>query len=176
MREEAPSPTGARIALSAMAAAAAVSLVDFDAPAQGGAGGGGGGAAAEAAPVPEADPKAAWRRARSLAHQLAAAGGYSQRAALWEGEVAGDGPAVVPVQLYAGNEYQFVVGFDAPGAGLGLAVFDARGRVLPGEVHRAAGKMVTKVRPAASGVHRVRVRLLDGAAAPAAAAMTYVYK
>ena len=83
---------------------------------------------------------------------------------------------MIPVQLYAGNEYQFIVGFDVADGGLGLAVFDARGRVIASEVHRGAGKMVMKIKPRASGVHRIRIRALDGEAPPVATALTYIYK
>jgi hypothetical protein len=127
-------------------------------------------------PPPKAQPKLARDRARGLAHELAAAGSYSQRAALWEAELAGADPAVIPVQLYAGNEYQIIVGFDVLDGRLGLAVFDARGRVIASEVHRGKGKMVMKIKPEASGVHRIRIRALDSEAPPVAAALTYIYK
>jgi len=130
-------------------------------------------------PVPatkEADGAKAVRQARTLAHELAAAGSYGQRAALWECRLEGDTVAVVPVQLYAGNTYQLAVGFDAPSAVVGLSVFDARGKLVPGVVQRGEGRMVFEVKPAKSGVFSVRLRLADEKVRSAVAALTYVYK
>ena len=134
------------------------------------------GAQDPAAVVKKADAAKAVRLARSLAHELAAAGGYGQRAALWECQLERDAVAVVPVQLYAGNTYQLAVGFDEPSAVVGLAVFDSRGMLVPGGVQRGQGKLVFQVKPTRSGVFNVRLRLADDAATNAAAALTYVYK
>ena len=126
--------------------------------------------------VKKADGAKAVRQARSLAHELAAAGSYGQRAALWECQLDGDAVAVVPVQLYAGNTYQLAVGFDEPSAVIGLSVFDSRGKLVPGGVQRGQGRMVFQVKPTRSGVFSVRLRLADDAVSNAAAALTYVYK
>lgn len=115
-------------------------------------------------------------RAQAAVDELAPAGNYSRRAAIWEAELDGAEPAVIPVQLFAGNEYRFIIGFDSPGGDLGLAVFDARGRVIASEVERAEGRMVMVIKPAGSGVHRIRVRVLDSGAGAVAAALTYIYK
>ena len=129
------------------------------------------------APAPPAsDPSLALRHARSTAHEVGAAGAYNQRAAIWEREVKPGEVALLPVQLYAGNEYQIIVGFDAPSAKLGLAVFDARGRLVPAGVHRGQGRMVLAIKPERSEVYQVRLRLTEADAVAAAAALTYVYK
>lgn len=130
----------------------------------------------EAPQEKKSDPKRALRNSRTIAQMLAASGGYGIRATEWAGELGSDGVELISVQLYAGNEYQIVVGLDGPAAALGAAAFDARGKVLASEVHRGDGSLVFELKPSRSGVHRIRLRGLGENVKPVAVALTYVYK
>lgn len=124
----------------------------------------------------KSDPKRALRNARSIAQMLAASGGYGIRSAQWTGELTSDGVELISVHLFAGNEYQVVVGFDGPSAGIGAAAFDTRGKVLAAEVHRGDGSLVFELKPSRSGVHRIRLRALGEQAQSTSVTLTYVYK
>ena len=114
-------------------------------------------------------------RAKDLARAGASAlagDQYDRRHAVWSAQMGGGEIREIPVQLYAGNEYGFVLGTDAPSAVCRLEVYDARGGLVPVSVQRGEGTVVVAFRATCVGLHRVRVVAME----PVAVALTYVYK
>lgn len=136
--------------------------------ADGAAGDSTGAAAGEAAPnVPRAVDGA---RAAAAA---AAADGRYLREATWAREAVPGEVIEVPLQLYAGNEYTFCLGYDGAAGAPEVSLRDGAGRLVPASLRRTAQAVLLTVPIEATSVFRIR---LESGKAKVALALTYVYR
>ena len=116
--------------------------------------------------------------ARETALELAGAfvnDGYKIRDGHWSGQLQPHVPQIMTVNLYAGNQYYFALGYTDKARKATVTVYDERGRMVEGEeffqdkIRSAAG-----VSPVASGPYYVSVELVDGE--PTDFCLLYSYK
>lgn len=116
--------------------------------------------------------------ARETALELAGAfvnDGYKIRDGHWSGQLQPHAPQVITVNLYAGNQYYFSLGYTEKAKKVTVTVYDESGKVVEGEeffqdkLRAAAG-----VSPVASGPYYVSVELAEGE--PADFCLLYSYK
>ncbi len=125
--------------------------------------------APEATPDPSADPapptagnEAAARRG---ALELAGAfsnDGYKIRDGFWFASVEADKPALLKVNLFAGNEYWFCVHGLPPAREVDVIIFDATGNVIDQQDYHDGTTAAVGVEPPVSGEYFVQVSLLAG--------------
>ncbi|MFN2509143.1 MAG: hypothetical protein ABR589_10275 [Chthoniobacterales bacterium] len=103
--------------------------------------------------------------ARKVALELAGAfsnDGFKIRDGHWSGPVKKGEPAVVAVNLYAGNQYWFSVGADKELNEFGVHVYDENGKPLPTETYQAENKAAAGFSPTISGQYFVSVDPAEG--------------
>ena len=124
----------------------------------------------------EASTATAWHNALNAAHQIAASRGYRQRNSHTTGSIPGEGFTIIPLQLYAGNDYYICLGTDAPIEEISAAAFDPDQRLVKSAPSRANGKLVLRIRPKKTGPHYLRLHHTDPREAKSYYALTYIYK
>ena len=104
--------------------------------------------------------------ARETALELAGAfvnDGYKIRDGHWSGVLQPKAAQLVTVNLYAGNQYYFSIGYTDKAKKVSVVVYDETGKMVEGEeffqdkLRAAAG-----VSPVASGPYYVSVQVVDG--------------
>ena len=115
---------------------------------------------------------------RETALELAGAfvnDGYKIRDGHWSGQLQPHVPQIITVNLYAGNQYYFSLGYTDKAKKATVTVYDEKGKAVEGEeffqdkLRAAAG-----VSPVASGPYYVSVQLVDGD--PTDFCLLYSYK
>lgn len=104
-------------------------------------------------------------RARKTALDLAGAfsnDGFKIRDGHWSGPVKRDEPALVAVNLYAGNQYWFAVAADAEGKKVGVKIYDETGKQVTAENYESGETAAAGFSPESSGQYYVSVNLLQG--------------
>ncbi len=120
--------------------------------------------------------RAAWVQAINAAHQIAASQGYRRRDAYWGEAIPSEGFVIVPLQLYAGNDYYLVLGSDGPIDNVSASAFDPERRLIKSAPDRGDGKLILHIKPERSGKHYLRLHQKDASERPLHCALTYVYR
>ena len=120
----------------------------------------------------------AWKNALGSAHQIAASQGYRRRDTRWSAALPDDGFTIIPLQLYAGNDYYVAIGTDSDSDTIAVAAFDPDKMLIKTTPDRGKGKgkLILHLSPQHSGPHYVRLRLNEKPLKPVHCALTYVYK
>ncbi len=114
--------------------------------------------------------------ARKVALEVAGAfsnDGFKIRDGHWSGEVKPGEPAVVAVNLYAGNQYWFSVGTDAKDAKFSVQLHDENGKPVTGELYEGDANAAAGVSPTVSGQYFVSLTASEGAAGTYCLAYSY---
>lgn len=117
--------------------------------------------------------------ARSAALELAGAfsnDGFKIRDGHWAGVVKPGEPAVVAVNLYAGNQYWFSVGGDDKDAKLSVQLHDESGKPLEVEDYQEHGTAAAGFAPTISGQYFVSVAPQGDKSAAGTYCLVYSYK
>ena len=114
--------------------------------------------------------------ARKVALDLAGAfsnDGFKLRDGHWSGPVKQNAPAVIAVNLYAGNQYWFSVGADKP-AKFKIEVYDEDGKPMPADDYDEEDKAAAGISPTISGQYFVKIAPEEDTAG--AYCLVYSYK
>ncbi|MBA3273266.1 MAG: hypothetical protein H0T11_05265 [Chthoniobacterales bacterium] len=112
--------------------------------------------------------------ARRVALELAGAfsnDGFKIRDGHWAGEVKNDSPAVIAVNLYAGNQYWFSVGSNEKDAKFSVTLNDETGQPVPADDYHGEATAAAGFSPTTSGQYFVSISPSD----PAAGTFCLVY-
>jgi hypothetical protein len=104
-------------------------------------------------------------KARKTALDLAGAfsnDGFKIRDGHWSGSVKAQEPALIAVNLYAGNQYWFAAAADAEGKKIGVKVYDETGNPVTVEKYESGETAAAGFSPENSGQYYVSVSLLAG--------------
>lgn len=104
-------------------------------------------------------------KARKTALDLAGAftnDGFKIRDGHWSGSIKPQEPALIAVNLYAGNQYWFTAAADADGKKVGVKVYDETGNEVTVENYEAGETAAAGFSPENSGQYFVSVSLLEG--------------
>ena len=115
--------------------------------------------------------------ARKLALEVAGAfsnDGFKLRDGNWCGKIEPGKPALIQVNLYAGNQYWFTVGATEAAKKVAITVFDETGKPVATEPYADASVAAAGFAPKASGPYYIRVEVAEGA--PAAFCLLYSYR
>jgi hypothetical protein len=115
--------------------------------------------------------------ARQVALEVAGAfqnDGFKLRDGFWSGRLGKGATKVIQVNLFAGNEYWFVLGAVAPAKKVQVTVFDETGQLVETEPYAGDTSSAAGFSPGVSGPYYIKVELLEGD--PAAFCMLYTYK
>jgi hypothetical protein len=88
--------------------------------------------------------------------------GFKMRDGHWTGTLKPKEPALIAVNLYAGNNYWFSVGAIEPAKKIELSVYDENGQQVTTEKYNDGERAAAGFSPANSGQYYVSVALLDG--------------
>lgn len=88
--------------------------------------------------------------------------GFKIRDGHWCGKVKPHDPALVAVNLYAGNQYWFSVGATESAKKIAVSVYDETGKRVTTDEYDAGEKAAAGFSPANSGQYYVSVDLVDG--------------
>ena len=127
-----------------------------------------------ALPGPESDSEVA---ARKAALDLAGAftnEGFKMRDGHWTGTIKPKDPALIAVNLYAGNQYWFSVGATEPAKKISVNVYDETGKLMETESYSEGDKAAAGFSPTNSGQYYVLVDLVEGDAS--SVCLVYSYK
>ena len=95
--------------------------------------------------------------------------GFRLRDGVWSGKLTAGKSVVIQVNLYAGNEYWFVLGAVAPAKKVAVTIFDETGQPIDCEPYTSEpGEAVSAgagFSPGVSGPYYVKIALLEGDAA-----------
>jgi len=130
-----------------------------------------------AVPLAPALPTDAEVAARQIALEVAGAfqnDGFKVRDGHWAGRLEKGEGKLIQVNLFAGNEYWFVLGAVAPATKVRIAVFDEAGQPVESEPYEGTVSAAAGFSPGISGPYYVQIALLEGD--PAACCMLYSYK
>jgi hypothetical protein len=103
--------------------------------------------------------------ARKTALDLAGAftnDGFKIRDGHWSGTVKQQEPALIAVNLYAGNQYWFAAAADAVGKKVAVKIFDETGNPVSVENYDSGERAAAGFSPESSGQYFVSVSLLQG--------------
>ena len=131
-------------------------------------------ATATALAEPESDSEV---NARKAALDLAGAftnEGFKMRDGHWTGTVKPKEPALIAVNLYAGNQYWFSVGAIEPAKKIAVNVYDETGKLMQTEAYTEGDKAAAGFSPTSSGQYYVMVDLVEGDAS--SVCLIYSYK
>ena len=131
---------------------------------------------AETIAARKAGIQTAWKSALDTAHQIAASQGYRWRATRWATELPGEGFKIIPLQLFAGNDYYIVLGTDASAENISAAMFDPDRTLVKTAPDRKGDRLVLHVTPKSSGRHYLRLHHKKPPQKPVHCAVTYVYR
>jgi len=115
--------------------------------------------------------------ARKIAFDLAGAftnDGFKMRDGHWCGTIKPHEPALIAVNLYAGNQYWFSVGAIDPAKKIAVNLYDENGKQVTTENYNAGEKAAAGFSPTGSGQYFVSVDLVEGAAS--SFCLVYSYK
>jgi hypothetical protein len=104
-------------------------------------------------------------KARQTALDLAGAftnDGFKIRDGHWSGSVKPNEPALIAVNLYAGNQYWFAAAAADDGKKVGVKIYDESGNQVTAENYEAGEKAAAGFSPENSGQYFVSVSLLEG--------------
>ncbi len=114
---------------------------------------------------------------RSQVLQLAGAfanDGFKVRDSRFESDLAPNTPALIQVNLYAGNQYWFVAAATDASKKLRVSVYDEKGHPVKYEPYSDGNKAAAGFAPTISGPYYVQVQEESGA--PASFCLIYCYK
>ena len=120
--------------------------------------------------------RVAWEQAINAAHQLAASQGYRRRDAHWGDALRSEGFTIVPLQLFAGNDYYLVLGTDSGVKNVSVSAFDPGRRLIKSAPDRGENELVLRIRPEKSGKHYLRLHQTKPSEKPIHCALTYIYR
>ena len=115
--------------------------------------------------------------ARKLALEVAGAfsnDGFKLRDGNWAGKFVPGKPALIQVNLYAGNQYWFTVAATAAAKKVTITVFDETGKAVATEPYADTAVAAAGFAPAHSGPYYLRVELTEGE--PATFCLLYSYR
>lgn len=116
-------------------------------------------------------------RARKAATDVAGAfanDGFKTRDGYWSGTIQPRDPAIVAVNLYAGNQYWFSAGANEQAKKIAVTVYDEGGRQVVSDPYSAGEKAAAGFSPASSGQYYVSIAITEGEAA--VCCLVYSYK
>ncbi len=103
--------------------------------------------------------------ARKTALDLAGAftnDGFKIRDGHWSGTIKQQEPALIAVNLYAGNQYWFAAAADATGKKVSVKIYDEAGNPVTVENYDSGERAAAGFSPESSGQYFVSVSLLQG--------------
>jgi hypothetical protein len=92
----------------------------------------------------------------------------------WTGTLKSKEPALIAVNLYAGNQYWFSVGALEPAKKIDVSVYDETGRQVTTESYNEGERAAAGFSPTSSGQYYISVSLLEGA--DSSYCLVYSYK
>ena len=104
-------------------------------------------------------------KARKTALDLAGAftnDGFKIRDGHWSGPVKQEEPALIAVNLYAGNQYWFAAAADAEGKKVAVKIYDENGNPVTAENYEDGETAAAGFSPENSGQYYVSISLLKG--------------
>ena len=132
-------------------------------------------AAALAAPLRAASDDEV--NARKLALEIAGAfsnDGFKLRDGNWCGKFEPGKPALIQVNLYAGNQYWFTLGATDAAKKVAVTVFDETGKPVTTDPFADVSVAAAGFAPTVSGPYYVKIEVTEGA--PAAFCLIYSYR
>jgi len=115
--------------------------------------------------------------ARASALEVAGAfsnDGFKTRDGHWIGPIRAKKPKVVQVNLYAGNQYWFIVAASDGAKKLAVSIHDEKGEPVEFHPYRDQGRAAAGFSPEISGPYYVRIEEEEGT--PAVFCLLYSYK
>ena len=115
--------------------------------------------------------------ARKLALEIAGAfsnDGFKLRDGNWCGKFEPGKPALIQVNLYAGNQYWFTVGATEAAKKVAVTVYDETGKPMTTDPYAATSVAAAGFAPTASGPYYVKIEVAEGK--PAAFCLIYSYR
>ena len=115
--------------------------------------------------------------ARKLALEIAGAfsnDGFKLRDGNWGGKFEPGKPALIQVNLYAGNQYWFTVGATDAAKKVAVTVFDENGKPMTTDPYADTSVAAAGFAPTASGPYYIKVEVTEGK--PAAFCLIYSYR
>ncbi len=115
--------------------------------------------------------------ARKLALEVAGAfsnDGFKLRDGNWCGKLEAGKPALIQVNLYAGNQYWFTVGATEAAKKVTVTIFDETGKPVAFDPYADASVAAAGFAPKHSGPYYVKIELAEGA--PATFCLIYSYR
>ena len=100
--------------------------------------------------------------------------GFKMRDGHWAGTLISKEPALIAVNLYAGNQYWFSVGALQPAKKIDVSVYDETGRQVTTESYNEGERAAAGFSPTSSGQYYISVALLEGA--DSSFCLVYSYK
>ena len=88
--------------------------------------------------------------------------GFKMRDGHWTGTLKPKEPALIAVNLYAGNQYWFSVGAIEPAKKIEVSVYDETGRPVTTESYNEGERAAAGFSPTNSGQYYISVALLEG--------------
>jgi hypothetical protein len=131
---------------------------------------------AEAIAARKVGIETAWDHALDTAHQIAASQGYRWRATGWAARLPDEGFSIIPLQLFAGNDYYIVLGTDASAEDISAALFDPDRTLVKAAPDRGGERLVLHVSPKTTGRHYLRLHHKKPPPKPVHCAVTYLYR
>jgi len=116
-------------------------------------------------------------QARAAALEVAGAfsnDGFKIRDGHWVNSIAPGNSRLIQVNLYAGNQYWFIVAASEGAKRIALTVFDETGNPVSTEPYENNARSAAGFSPKASGSYYVRIEELEGT--PATFCLLYSYK
>jgi hypothetical protein len=104
-------------------------------------------------------------KARKTALDLAGAftnDGFKIRDGHWSGSIKPNEPALIAVNLYAGNQYWFAAAADEDNKKVNVKIYDESGNQVAAENYDAGEKAAAGFSPENSGQYFIRVSLQEG--------------
>lgn len=124
-----------------------------------------------------APPTDAEVKARAEALEVAGAfsnDGFKIRDGHWNAKVSKDAPALLQVNLYAGNQYWFIAAATGEAKKIAVSVYDENGKLQEVEPYENGHQAAAGFSPDISGPYYIKVEELEGD--PAAFCLIYSYK
>lgn len=115
--------------------------------------------------------------ARKLALEIAGAfsnDGFKLRDGTWGGKFEPGKPALIQVNLYAGNQYWFTVGATEAAKKVAITVFDETGKPVATEPFAEPSVAAAGFAPVNSGPYYIKLEVAEGA--PAVFCLIYSYR
>ncbi|HEY2615354.1 MAG TPA: hypothetical protein VGI42_06560 [Chthoniobacterales bacterium] len=100
--------------------------------------------------------------------------GFKLRDGHWSGTIKPREPALIAVNLYAGNQYWFSAAADSKAKKITVDLYDENGRALTTETYNSGEKAAAGFSPTNSGQYFVSLGLIEGD--PTTFCLVYSYK